>query len=78
MSLAVCEVVSDENYVEGPQRIGGPWRVYITNLEARIQILSPPPPQLSVTDRSKAVLSLWFLNVACYVCMYMVFSNMVS
>lgn len=38
--LAVCEVVSDENCVEGAQRIGGLWRVYITNLEARIQLLS--------------------------------------
>ena len=38
--LAVCEVVSDENYVEGAQRIGGLWRVYITNLEARVQLLS--------------------------------------
>lgn len=38
--MAVCEVVSDDNYVEGAQRIGGLWRVYLTNLEARVQLLS--------------------------------------
>lgn len=37
--LAVCEIVSDQNYVEGAQRIGGLWRVYLTNMDARIQLL---------------------------------------
>ena len=32
----------------------------------------------SITDRSKAVLLLWFLSVTCYVSMCMVISNMVS
>ena len=32
-------------------------------------------PQLFITDRSKAVLLLWFLSITCYVCMCMVFSN---
>lgn len=33
--LAVCNVVSDENVVEGAQRIGGLWRVYLTDRRAR-------------------------------------------
>ena len=43
-----------------------------------VKMFKPPPPPLSITNRSKAVLLMWFLNAACYVCMYMVFSNMVS
>lgn len=37
--LAVCEVVSDESVVEGAQRIGGLWRVYLTDEEARARLL---------------------------------------
>ena len=33
---------------------------------------------VSITDRSKAVLLLWFLYVTRFVCMYMAFRNMVS
>ena len=48
------------------------------NLDPVKLVQAPPPPQYSITDRSKAVLLLWFLYVTCYVCMYMVFSNMVN
>ena len=41
------------------------------------RIKAPPPPKY-ITDRSKALLLLWFLSVTCHVCMYMVLSNMVS
>lgn len=37
---AVCEVISSDKYVEGAQRIGGLWRIYLTDLDARIQLLA--------------------------------------
>ena len=37
--LAVCEVVSDESVVEGAQRIGGLWRIYLTDEEVRARLL---------------------------------------
>ena len=33
---------------------------------------------LSISDRSKAVLLLCFLSITCSICMYMMFSKMVS
>ena len=35
----------------------------------------PPPPQYFNTDRSKAVLLLWFLAVSCSCCPYLYFSS---
>lgn len=37
--LAVCDVVTDDSVVEGAQRIGGLWRIYLTNVDARAQLL---------------------------------------
>ena len=37
--LAVCSVVSDESTVEGAQRIGGLWRIYLTDQNTRVQAL---------------------------------------
>ena len=37
--------------------------------------LSPPPPQYFNTDRSKAVLLLWFLTVSCSCCPYLYFGS---
>ena len=37
--LAVCIVVADETHVEGAQRIGGLWRIYLTNPNTRTQLL---------------------------------------
>ena len=37
--------------------------------------LSPPPPQYFNTDRSKAVLLLWFLTVTCSCCPYLQFGS---
>lgn len=37
--LAVCSVVSNESAVEGAQRIGGLWRLYLTDPEVRAQVL---------------------------------------
>ena len=34
-----------------------------------------PPPQYSNTDRSKAVLLLWFLTVTCSCCPYLYFGS---
>ena len=47
-------------------------RMFRTTAEAKGKDLDPvnmfktppPPPQKSITDRSKAVLLLWFFNVA--------------
>ena len=45
-------------------------RMFRTTAEAKGEDLDPvnmfktPPPQKSITDRSKAVLLLWFFNVA--------------
>ena len=35
----------------------------------------PPPPQYFYTDRSKAVLLLWFLTVTCSWCLYLYFGS---
>ena len=47
-------------------------RMFRTTAEAKGEDLDPvkhvkdpPPPPKSITDRSKAVLLLWFFNVAC-------------
>ena len=37
--------------------------------------LSPPHPQYVYTDRSKAVLLLWFLTVTCSCCPYLYFGS---
>lgn len=37
--LAVCSVVSDERTVEGAQRIGGLWLIYLTDQNTRVQAL---------------------------------------
>lgn len=37
--LAVCNVVNNENAVEGAQRIGGLWRIYFTEETTRTQAL---------------------------------------
>ena len=37
---AVCKVVSSDKHVEGAQRIGGLWRIYLTDLDARVQLLA--------------------------------------
>ena len=37
--------------------------------------LSTPPPQYFNTDRSKAVLLLWFLTVTCSCCPYLYFGS---
>ena len=38
--LSVCDVISNENSVEGAQQIGGLWRVYVTDEETRVNLLS--------------------------------------
>ena len=38
-----------------------------------IQLYKAPPPQYFYTDRSKAVLLLWFLTVTCSCCPYLYF-----
>ena len=37
----------------------------------------PPPPQYFNTDRSKAVLLLWFLTVTCSCCPYLYFGSLI-
>ena len=37
--IAVCNVVADESVAEGAQRIGGLWRIYLTDEEARVNLL---------------------------------------
>lgn len=37
--MAVCAVVSDDSVVEGAQRIGALWRIYLTDEEARLNLL---------------------------------------
>ena len=37
--MAVRNVVADESVVEGAQRIGGLWRIYLTDEEARVNLL---------------------------------------
>ena len=37
--LAVCEVMSNDNVVEDAQRIGGLWRIHLTDEEARVSLL---------------------------------------
>ena len=37
--LAIRSVVADETHVEGAQRIGGLWRIYLTNSKTRTQLL---------------------------------------
>ena len=39
VSLAICRVVADETHVEGAQRIGGLWLIYLTNSNIRTQFL---------------------------------------
>ena len=38
--MAVCEVVENDIYIEGAQRIGGLWRIYLTDQNTRISLLS--------------------------------------
>ena len=37
--LAIRSVVADDTHVEGAQRIGGLWRIYLTNSKTRTQLL---------------------------------------
>ena len=37
--LAIHSVVADETHGEGAQRIGGLWRIYLTNSKTRTQLL---------------------------------------
>ena len=37
---AVCDIILSDKHVEGAQWKGGLWRVYLTNDEARLQVLS--------------------------------------
>ena len=37
---AVCDIILSDKHVEGAQWKGGLWRVYLTNVEARLQVLS--------------------------------------
>ena len=54
-----------------------PWQKPRARLGSRKTGLSPPPPppQYFNTDRSKAVLLLWFLTVTCSSCPYLYFSS---
>ena len=38
--MAVCEVAENNIYIEGAQRIGGLWRIYLTDQNTRISLLS--------------------------------------
>ena len=38
--MAVCEVVENDIYIVGAQRIGGLWRIYLTDQNTRISLLS--------------------------------------
>lgn len=38
--FAVRDVVGRESFVEGAQRIGGLWRVYMADVTARAQVLA--------------------------------------
>ena len=54
--IAVCNVVSDETVVEGAQRIGGLWRIYVTDEVARVNLLctgiSIRGHQITLKDRN--------------------------
>lgn len=36
----MCDVISNESSVERAQRIGGLWRVYVTDEETRVHLLA--------------------------------------
>lgn len=59
--LAVCGVVAKDSTVEGAQRIGGLWRIYVTEEEARVSLLatgiSLRGQQITLKDRNP------FLNI---------------
>ena len=38
--MAVCEVVENDIYIEGALRIGGLWRIHLTDQNTRISLLS--------------------------------------
>ena len=38
--MAVCEVLENDIYIEGAQRIGGLWRIYLTYRITRISLFS--------------------------------------
>ena len=64
--LSVCDVISNENSVEGAQRIGGLWRVYVTDEETRVNLLSTGinlrGNQVALKDKNP-FLNLWFENI---------------
>ena len=55
---------------------------HMTEAEGEVGIpenrFKPPPPQYFNTDRSKAVLLLWFLTVTCSCCPYLYFRKVLS
>ena len=53
---------------------GGSYYVVSANKASSVTGLSPPP-QYFFTERSKAVLLLWFLSVACSCCPYLYFGS---
>ena len=48
---------------------------HITEAEGEVGIPEIPSPQFFNTDRSKAVLLLWFLTVTCSCCPYLYFGS---
>ena len=49
--------------------------VSMTKLSRKTGLSPPPSPQYFYTDRSKAVLLLWFLTVICSCCPYLYFGS---
>ena len=52
-----------------------PWQKPRARLGTRKTSLTPPPPQYFNTDRSKAILLLWFLTVTCSCCAYLFYGS---